>query len=221
MRKACFNFSNDDDAAATILQSIGRIWLSKIETNGIRHKKKCAIQIQKMFRGNHDRHKTTAKRWRMLSVVSSAHSLKHMRLRSTEIKTIDNWSEMFDPYTNLFWYLNKSEFIGDSTTNRCLTRWKAPKEFRKDLTCYLEIILTTDENSCGGVRKGNCLKEFSNRQQYNDHLINDHLWICAGCDSENNGLVYPCCEVCGNMFSSNGENLEKKLANDIKRICRQ
>ena len=105
------------------------------------------------------------RKWTILSVVApypTPYAVKALRMRSREIDSIRDWTEMFDPLMEQFWYLNRAETsmvvvenggvggeggsVGERDEGKrdedggqdvvvLRTRWDMPDEFRDRLVC--------------------------------------------------------------------------------------
>lgn len=172
-----------------------------------RIRRNAAVSIQRILRGVRGRKIALETTWKKLGVAPNAYALKLMRIRSKEIENHENWTEMFDPMTNSFWYLNKAESREDGLLYTC---WEAPTpHFESQLVCYLR---------CSNDSQKLCGKSFKNRNEFNRHRICDHAWECKSCESTNTGITYPNCVVCGNSKGIHGENLIDHLKEDKEKM---
>jgi len=203
--------------AAAIIQSSARSKLTRIKTLKLKHRHRSAIIIQSNLRGKNGRRLARQAKWKKDCVASTPYALKSIRMRSKEITAIGDWIELYDPYTNYFWFLNKNKKSEDGVFTTC---WEAPtQEYEKEFVCCFEItnqraILKYPNQCQGNEYIGQvCGKCFKNRKEYNSHRLHDHTWECPSCNSINTGLTYPKCFICGNSRGANGEDIGQRMKN--------
>ena len=217
----CFNKKQtESQLAATLIQSIVRRKFAIHERTRRSFLRDQCITIQRRTRGIQGRKRAKQKLWKSLSVAPNPYAFKLLRMRCMEIETIGNWTEMFDPVTELFWYWNKHEKyqmrhekidssevenssevpLKQTLVEMPYSSWSAPQEFSNQLICNwtdnIEISSQNQEGLDTNPSHRICGRKFSTRSSFNRHRLTCHFWFCAFCDGKNTALVFPKCSIC-------------------------
>ncbi len=219
----CFNKKQfESQLAATLIQSVVRRKFAIYERRKRHFLRDKCITIQRWTRGIKGRKRAKQRLWKTLSVAPNPYAFKLLRMRCMETETVGNWTEMFDPKTELFWYWNKHEkyqmkndilhlseggYSSEPPSKQTLVEmpyssWSAPQEFSNKLICQWDdnINISSQSPSQKGLDSylapAICGRKFSNRSCFNKHRLTCHFWHCAFCNSSNSALVFPKCSTC-------------------------